>query len=157
MDKCSFWYGSIVRADINSIRFGFCTNVQDRAVITTQSELDNGYPADVVIGNYVTVGHGSILTSCIIQDEVLIGAGSVVGAGSIVESKTILAPGSVVAPGTLIPSGQLWGGNPAVFVKNLDDGQKSSLEKTAEGHFSLAEEHKEEFLPYGTLYQQAEK
>ena len=81
---------------------------------------------------------------------------AVIQEGSIIESKVIVAPGSVVSPGTLIPTGQYWAGNPAVYVRNLSDHEVQSLQEMAEEYSRLAHEHKDEFLPYGTLHQQAE-
>lgn len=156
LDKSSVWYGAVVRGDKNKIKLGFCSNIQDRAVVTCTSELESGFPADVDIGNYVTVGSGAVLTSCIIQDETSIGMNAIVQEGSVIEKNVVVAPGSVVAPGTLIPSGQLWAGNPAQFVRNLTEDEKKNLELVADNYAILAAEHKDEFLPYGTLYQHAE-
>lgn len=125
--------------------------------MTCTSELESGFPADVDIGNYVTVGSGAVLTSCIVQDETHIGMNAVIQEGSVIESHVLVAPGSIVSAGTLIPSGQMWGGNPAKFIRNLTEDEKANMEKVAESYSELASEHKDEFLPYGTLYQEAEK
>lgn len=152
-DKSSIWYGAVMRADRSKIKLGFCSNIQDRAVITCADEAGS---SDVEIGNYVTIGQGATISSCVVQDETYIGMNVVVQEGSIIESKVIIAAGSVVAPGTLIPTGQYWAGNPAVFVRNLSDQEIEDLQVMAEGYSRLAAEHKDEFLPYGTLYQQVE-
>jgi gamma-carbonic anhydrase len=96
------------------------------------------------------------LTSCIIQDQTCIGMNSVVQEGSVIESKVIVGPGSVISSGTLVPSGQYWSGVPARFVRNLSEDEQLNIEKTAEKISSLATEHSDEFLPYGTMYQEAE-
>ena len=114
------------------------------------------HSSDVEIGNYVTIGQGTTLSSCIVQDETHIGMNAVVQEGSIIESKVIVAAGSVVPPGTLIPTGQYWAGNPAVHVRNLSDHEILGLQKMAEEYSRLAHQHRDEFLPYGTLHQQAE-
>lgn len=83
------------------------------------------------IGNYVTVGHGALLTSCTIGDNVLIGQGAIIQEGSIIESNSIVAAGAVVLPETLVPSGQLWAGNPAIFVRDVTDEEIANLEKVS--------------------------
>jgi len=155
-DKSSVWYGAILRADKSKIKLGFCSNIQDRAVITCTDDLESVHSSDVEIGNYVTIGQGTTLSSCIVQDETHIGMNAVVQEGSIIESKVIVAAGSVVPPGTLIPTGQYWAGNPAVHVRNLSDHEILGLQKMAEEYSRLAHQHRDEFLPYGTLHQQAE-
>ena len=78
-----------------------------------------GLPAATVIGRYVTIGQGCLLRSTTVEDECIIGDKSILLEGSLVEHNSILAPGTVLPPGRLIPSGQLWGGNPARFVRDL--------------------------------------
>lgn len=157
LDRSSVWYGAVLRADQNKIKLGYCSSVQDRAVVTCVPELVSGFSADCDIGNFVTVGQGAVLTSCIIQDETIIGPGAIIGEGSIIENKCVIGACAVVPPGTLVPSGQLWAGNPAVFVRALSEAEQLNGEKTAEAHALMASEHSDEFLPFGTVYQEAEK
>jgi carbonic anhydrase/acetyltransferase-like protein (isoleucine patch superfamily) len=98
-------------------------------VINTVSTLESGFPADVDIGNYVTVGHGALLTSCTVGSHVLIGQGSILQEGVVVEDKVIVAAGAVVLPNTLVPSGQLWAGNPAAYVRDLTEEEIANFEK----------------------------
>lgn len=151
------WYGAVVRGDKSKVEVGSFSNVQDKAVITTVSKLESGFPPDVKIGEYVSVGQGAVLTSCLIGDACSIGAGAIVQEGTVVEKKSMVAAGAVVAPGTLIPSGQLWAGNPAKYVRDLTDEEVHAFEKGAKDTALLAKEHDEEWLPFGAVYQQAEK
>ena len=151
------WYGAVLRGDKNKIQVGTGANIQDKAVIGTVSELDSGFPAECKIGDYTSVGQGAVLTSCLVGDACSIGAGAIVQAGSVVEKRSMVAAGAVVVSGTLVPSGQLWAGNPAVYVRDLADEEVADFEKNAESLSLLAKEHSEEFLPYGTVYQQAEQ
>jgi carbonic anhydrase/acetyltransferase-like protein (isoleucine patch superfamily) len=130
--------------------------VQDRAVIHSSPKLSSGLPAEVDIGSYVTIGHGAVLQSCTVKDNVLIGMNSVIQEGSIIESNSMVAAGAVVEPETHIPSGQLWAGFPARYVRDLTDEEIAQFKKTAIMYSELSAKHKEEFLPYGTIYQQAE-
>lgn len=156
-DRASVWYGAVVRGDKNKVMIGTRSAVMDRAVISCVSELESGFPSSTSIGNFVTIGPGALVTSCTVEDEVAIGAGAIIDTGCVIEKQSIVAPGSVVAAGTLIPSGQYWAGNPAKFVRNLSDSEKESFQKIAAANAQLAEEHSQEFLPFGTLYQNAEK
>lgn len=103
-------------------------------VIDTESSLESGHSADVDIGHWVTIGHGALLTSCVVKSCVLIGQGSVIQKGTIIESYSIVAAGSVVQPGTLIPSKQLWAGNPAAYVRDLSDDEAEGLKSVSNYH-----------------------
>ena len=93
------------------------------------AELESGFPANVQIGDYVTIGHGALLTSCTVGDFSLIGQGSIIEEGCIVEKYSMVAAGSVLLSGSLVPTGQLWAGNPAKFIRNLSDEEKNGMEK----------------------------
>jgi hypothetical protein len=93
------------------------------------ANLDSGFPADVSIGDNVTIGHGALLTSCVIGDRVLVGQGSIIQEGCEVENDVIIAAGAVVLPGTLIPSGQLWAGNPAKVIRPLSEQEMANFVK----------------------------
>ena len=110
---------------------GHGTNIQDRAVIDTETELDTGYSPDVEIGNYVTIGHGALITSSIIQSNVLIGQGSIIQKGCVIEPFSILAAGSVLLPGTLIGTKQLWAGNPAKYIRDVTDEEIGNIQKVS--------------------------
>jgi len=155
-DESSVWYGAVVRADSHPITIGFASSVQDRAVVSTLSPkvqtLKSGFPPVCHIGHYVSVGAGSMLTSCRIEDLVEIGEKCVIGEGAVVESNVVLDPGTVVSPYTRIPSGQRWGGNPAQFVEELDEEAKGHIQSHAEATALQAAEHIVEFLPIGNTY-----
>lgn len=152
----SVWYGAVLRGDKNKIKVGHQTNVQDRAVISTVSNLDSGFPSNVDIGDQVTIGHGALITSSIIGNRSLIGQGAVVSEGCEIGNNSMVAAGAVVLPGTLIPPGQLWAGNPAKYVRDVTDDERKLFEKSAASYVDKGREHAEEFLPYGTVYQHAE-
>eukprot|EP00597_Dinobryon_sp_UTEXLB2267_P003264 CAMPEP_0170080246 /NCGR_PEP_ID=MMETSP0019_2-20121128/16434_1 /TAXON_ID=98059 /ORGANISM="Dinobryon sp., Strain UTEXLB2267" /LENGTH=228 /DNA_ID=CAMNT_0010294125 /DNA_START=6 /DNA_END=692 /DNA_ORIENTATION=- len=157
LNHVSIWYGAVLRGDNSGIKVGHMSNIQDRAVINTVESLESGFPSDVDIGDYVTVGHGALLTSCTVGNRVLIGQGSIIQEGSEIGSNSMIAAGAVVLPGTAVPSGQLWAGNPAVYIRDLSEEEIAGLEKSAAAYDRLGKEHAEEFLPYGTVYQAAEK
>ena len=151
------WYGAVLRGDKHPIQVGSFSNIQDRAVVSTVEALESGLPAVVDIGEYVTVGHGAVLTSCVVGDHVLIGQGAIVQEGCVVERYSTIAAGAVLLPDTLVPTGQLWAGNPAKFVRNLTDAEKADMERGAKSYAELSKQHAEEFKPFGLAYQQAEQ
>lgn len=114
-DQCSFWFNSVVRADVHYIRLGNKVNVQDGACIhcTYQKAPTN-------IGNNVSIGHHAIVHGCTIHDNVLIGMGAIVMDNCIIESNSIIAAGSVVLEGTRVESGSVYAGIPAKKVKDVN-------------------------------------
>lgn len=155
-DESSVWYGAVVRGDSHPITIGFSSNIQDRAVIQTLparvETLDTGFPPVCYIGHYVSIGAGSVLVSCRVEDLVEIGEKCTILEGSIVESNVVLEPGTVVPAYSRIPSGQRWGGNPAAFIENLSDEDMDHIKSHAEKIHEIAEEHILEFLPIGNTY-----
>jgi len=153
----SVWYGAVIRGDKSPVRIDHNTNIQDRAVISTVTiNEDSDVPADVHIGDHVTVGHGALLTSCTIGSNCLVGQGAIVEKGVVVQPNVIIGAGSVVREGTFIPSNQLWAGNPAAFVRNLTEADVKHITSSAVHYKSLADDHNAEFLPFGTIHQDVE-
>lgn len=113
-DGCSIWYGAVLRGDVNYIRLGNNSNVQDNAVIhaTYQKSPTN-------IGNNVTIAHGAIVHGCTIHDNVMIGMNAVVLDDAVIECNSIIAAGSVVSKGTRVESGSVYGGIPAKKIKDI--------------------------------------
>lgn len=154
--KASVWYGAVVRGDNNGIEVGAYTSIGDGAVVHTAKSTP-GKPAAVTkIGSHVTIGPGAVIQSAVIEDHATIGAGAVVMEGALVEAYAVVADGAVVHPGRRVPHGQVWGGNPATFVRDATATEQGEVEGKAEETADLAAEHAHEFLPYSTAYQQAE-
>ena len=113
-DECSFWFNSVVRGDVNSIRMGNKVNIQDGAVIHATYEKTK-----VVLGNNVSIGHNALVHGCTIEDNVLVGMGAIVVDNCYIESNCIIAAGAVLLEGTRVESGSIYAGVPAKKVKNL--------------------------------------
>lgn len=113
-DQCSVWFNAVIRADVNSIRIGNKVNVQDGAVLHCTYEK-----TQVVIGNNVSIGHNALIHGCTIEDNVLIGMGSIVMDNCHVESNAIVAAGAVLLEGTQVESWSIYAGVPAKKVKTL--------------------------------------
>ncbi|TYH40146.1 hypothetical protein ES332_D12G226700v1 [Gossypium tomentosum] len=156
-DGASVWNGCVLRGDLNKITVGFCSNVQERCVIHAAWSSPTGLPAETSIERFVTVGAYSLLRSCTIEPECIIGQHSILMEGSLVETHSILEAGSVVPPGRRIPTGELWAGNPARFVRALTHEETLEIPKVAVAINDLSKEHFSEFLPYSTVYLEVEK
>jgi carbonic anhydrase/acetyltransferase-like protein (isoleucine patch superfamily) len=113
------WYNVVIRAELNPVRIGHFSSVGDGTTIKTACSLPHGLSASVNIGKNVTIEPHCSLYSCIIDDDVYIGKGTVVMQGARIERGAHILAGSVVPPGRLIPAGQVWGGNPITYVRDL--------------------------------------
>ena len=114
------WYGATIRAEINPVRIGHFSSIGDGTSINTACSLPVGLSASVNIGKNVTIGEKCSIYSCIIDDDVVVGANTVIMQGSRLERGCYILPNSVVPPGRMIPAGQIWGGSPAVkYVRDL--------------------------------------
>ncbi|WOG99391.1 hypothetical protein DCAR_0518739 [Daucus carota subsp. sativus] len=156
-DGASVWNGSVLRGDLNKISVGFCSNVQEKSVIHAAWSSPTGLPAETLIERFVTVGAYSLLRSCTIEPECIIGQHSILMEGSLVETHSILEAGSVVPPGRRIPTGELWAGNPARFVRTLTHEETLEIPKLAVAINDLSKAYFSEYLPYSTVYLEVEK
>jgi carbonic anhydrase/acetyltransferase-like protein (isoleucine patch superfamily) len=129
-EGCSFWFGSVVRADVNAIVMGNKVNVQDNATVHCTYEK---YPT--VIGNNVSIGHNAIVHGCRIEDNVLIGMGAIVMYNCVFEEGCIVAAGSVVTQGKRLSKGTLWAGVPAKEIGAVPDRLRSGeIERIANNY-----------------------
>ncbi|MEO0507932.1 MAG: gamma carbonic anhydrase family protein [Bacteroidota bacterium] len=111
-NDCSVWFNAVLRGDVHFIHMGDKVNVQDGAVIHCTYQK-----SPTTIGNNVSIGHNAIVHGCTIQDNVLVGMGSIIMDDCVVESNSIIAAGAVVTKGTIIESGSIYAGMPAKKIK----------------------------------------
>lgn len=156
-ENVSIWHNCVVRGDLNSIRIGAFSNVQDRTVIHAASTAPTGLPAATVIGQRVSIGQGCLIRSATIGDACVVGDRSILLEGSRMESQSVLEPGSVLPPGRLVPSGQVWAGRPAKFVRKLSKDEKAAIPEMAEDVCKVVDEYASEFLPQSGAYREAEE
>ena len=123
-DNCSVWFNAVVRGDVNSIKVGNNTNIQDGVVIHATYLKSATY-----VGNNVSIGHNAVVHGCTLKDFTLIGMGAIVMDDAIIETEVIIASGSVVLENTVCESGYLYAGTPAKKIKPLTDEQKALLHK----------------------------
>lgn len=121
---CSVWFNAVVRGDVNYIRVGDYSNIQDNVTVHGTYER-NGTD----IGNYVNIGHNAIIHGCVVNDYVLVGMGAIIMDKAIIESNVIIAAGAVVLENSICESGFLYAGVPAKRIKPLTDEQKALLQK----------------------------
>ena len=133
----SLWYGGVLRGDINSIKIGKFSNLQDGVI----GHLADDYP--LVVGQYVTVGHGAVIHACEIGDECLIGMNSTVLDGAKIGKQSIVAAGSLVPAGMEVPAGSLVAGVPAKIKKQLSEEERGGLKKWAVKYLAVAKAHRE--------------
>lgn len=134
----SLWPMAVARGDVNTIRIGERTNIQDGSVLHVthaHGELAEGHP--LVIGDEVTVGHNVTLHGCNIGERCLIGIGSTVLDGAVLEPYVLLGAGSLVPPGKRLDGGYLWLGSPVRRVRALSEEERLRLEYSAAHYVRL--------------------
>jgi len=116
----SIWYNCVIRADVNRVVIGARSNIQDGSVVHCDSPAP-GKPAGyaTVIGEDVLVGHMVMLHGCTLEDRAFVGMGAIVMNGCTIESDAMLAAGAMLTPNKRIAAGQLWGGRPAAYMRDL--------------------------------------
>lgn len=137
----SVWFNTTIRAEYNPVRIGAYSSIGDNCSIYTANALPTGIPASVTIGNHVIIQNNCTIFSCIIDDEVFIGAGSVIGEGCKIEKGAVVAPNSYIPPGRLITGGSLWSGNPVKLIKELNQNELYSNYIQTFDTWSLAQQH----------------
>src|SRR5690606_27614238 len=116
--ETGIWFGCVLRGDVDRIRIGARTNIQDGTVVHV-SHRDG----PTVIGDEVTVGHLALLHACTLEDRSFVGMKACVMDGAVVESGAMVAAGALVTPGKRVPSGQLWAGSPARPMRDLTEAE----------------------------------
>ncbi|GGG98846.1 gamma carbonic anhydrase family protein [Parapedobacter pyrenivorans] len=123
-ENCSIWFNAVVRGDVNHIRIGKYTNVQDGVVIHCTYGT-----APTTIGDYVNIGHRALVHGCMLMDRILIGMGAIVMDHAVVEDYVIIAAGAVVLEHMVCESGYLYAGVPARKIKPITGEQRRMLDE----------------------------
>jgi len=132
----SIWESAVIRADLNSIRVGKGSSIQDNCSVHTT------FMHATLIGDYVTAGHNCVLHACEIGDRTVIGMGAIVLDGAKVGNDCVIGAGSVVTEGTIVPDGSLVLGIPGKVVKEVSDSMKEAFMAGAQLYIELGKQHK---------------
>ncbi|AXU18663.1 gamma carbonic anhydrase family protein [Novosphingobium sp. THN1] len=139
----SIWYNCVLRGDVNFIRIGARTNIQDGSVIHVDSPAPNkpdGFPT--IIGEDVLVGHLAMVHGCVIEDRGFVGLGAIVMSDAHIESDGMLAAGAMLTGGKRVLSRQLWGGRPARYMRDLDDAAIADMQRGVQHYVRNGQAHK---------------
>ena len=135
-DDASFWFHTAARGDVNSIRIGNRSNVQDGSILHVTHER---FP--LTIGDDVVIGHSAMVHGCVLEDGCLIGIGARVLDGAVVEAGAQVAAGALVAPGKTVPAGHLAMGIPAKTVRALSDREKAEIVAISQRYVRIKDEY----------------
>jgi carbonic anhydrase/acetyltransferase-like protein (isoleucine patch superfamily) len=132
----SVWYNAVLRGDLAPIRIGAESNIQDGSVV----HVDEGVPC--IVGRRVGVGHRVILHGCTVEDECLVGMGSVILNDVRIGTGSVVAAGAVIPEGVIIPPGSLVIGVPGRVVRPVDDVLRERIRSTWAHYVDMARSHR---------------
>lgn len=135
----SIWFNSVVRGDVNYIRIGERTNVQDNCTLHVTKDT---YP--LILGSNITVGHNVTLHGCTINDRCLIGMGAIILDDAEIGPDSIVGAGALVTEGTMVPPGSLALGMPAKVVRPLREEEKERIKRSAENYMGYVRNYLED-------------
>lgn len=141
-DESSVWPLTVIRGDINTIRIGRRSSVQDGSVLhVTHDGPYNPGGYSLTVGDAVTIGHQVTLHGCSLGNRILVGMATVVMDGAVVEDEVIIGAGSLVTPGKTLESGHLYVGRPAQAVRPLTERERAYFDYTAQRYVDLARQY----------------
>ena len=135
-DQASIWFNSVLRGDIDHIVIGENTNIQDGTVI----HCHKGSPT--IIGKNVSVGHNSTIHGCTIEDNCLIGMGTIIMSGAYIGKNTMIAAGSLIPQGRIIPENSLVMGNPGQVMRKITKTEMQLMKDNVMDYIQLTKEFK---------------
>ncbi|MEO7994735.1 MAG: gamma carbonic anhydrase family protein [bacterium] len=140
-EESSVWYTAVLRGDTAPIRIGHQTNLQDGTIV----HVDEGVPCTV--GSRVGVGHRAILHGCTVEDDCLIGMGSILLNGVVVGRGSLIAAGALLPEGTKVPPGSLVMGMPGKVVRPIDADLTQRIAATWRHYVEQAKRHRDGAFP----------
>ena len=133
----SLWFNTVVRGDVNEIRIGARTNIQDGTVVHVTSGGHGTY-----IGAEVTIGHGAVIHACTLEDGCLIGMGATVMDGAVIERGAMVAAGALITSGRCVRRGELWVGSPARRLREVTGEERDHIAWSAGNYAELAQAYR---------------
>lgn len=137
-EETTVWFGCVIRGDVNTIRIGKRTNIQDGTVIHVTRKI-----GPTRIGDNVTIGHRALLHACTLEDECFVGMGASLQDFATVESGGMLAAGAQLTPNKHVPKGQIWAGNPARFFRDMTEQESAFILQSAQNYVTHGYEYRE--------------
>jgi carbonic anhydrase/acetyltransferase-like protein (isoleucine patch superfamily) len=134
-EEANIWYNAVIRGDEGPLKIGARTNIQDLVMVHCNRE------ESCTIGNDVTIGHRAIVHGCTIHDRVLIGMGAIILDGAIIEEDVIIGAGTLVASNKRIPSKSLVVGVPGKIVRTLTDEEIADIKASADEYVKLSKKY----------------
>ncbi len=132
----NIWFGCVIRGDVNIIRIGERTNIQDGTVVHVARK---GGPTH--IGSGITIGHCALIHAATLEDDCFVGMHATVMDFAVVESGAMVAAGALVAPNKRVPKGELWAGNPARLMRPMKQSEIDYIPESARHYVSLAQKY----------------
>ena len=133
----SIWFNVVLRGDVNYIRVGERSNIQDGTIVHVATD---SYPT--LIGNEVLIGHMAVIHACTLEDGCFIGMSATVMDGAVVEKGAMVAAGALVPPGKRVVSNQLWAGSPAKFRRDLTELEKTQNTEQIQRYVDLGQRYR---------------
>ena len=138
--ESGIWFNCLLRGDVNEIRIGERTNIQDGSVVHVSGQGQGTY-----IGNDITIGHMALIHACTLEDGCFIGMNATVMDDCVVESGAMVAAGALVPPGKRVLAGQVWGGTPARCLRDIRESDLQMMRHTAPYYVELAHSYRKGF------------
>ncbi|MEQ1656907.1 MAG: gamma carbonic anhydrase family protein [Nitrospira sp.] len=135
-EDCSVWFNAVIRGDVNHIRIGNRTNVQDLCMLHVTHDT---HP--LIIGNEVTIGHSVVLHGCTIKDRVLVGMGAIVMDGAVIGEDSVVGAGALVVEGTVVPPKSLILGSPGRVRRGVSDAELAWIKESAANYVKYARQY----------------
>lgn len=135
-EQCSVWFNAVIRGDVNYIRIGDRTNVQDLCMLHVTHDT---HP--LIIGNAVTIGHHVVLHGCTIQDRVLVGMGAIIMDGAVIGEDSVVGAGALVVEDTIVPPQSLILGSPAKVKRPVTEKELAWIRESAENYVKYASQY----------------
>lgn len=141
-DDCSVWPFVAIRGDVNTVRIGHRTNIQDGCILHVTRKSDSNPSGNpLVIGDDVTIGHKVMMHGCQLGSRILVGMGAIIMDGAIVEDDVFIGAGTLVPPNKILESGYLYVGNPMRKARRLNDSEIAFLRTSAVNYVALKDDY----------------
>ncbi len=137
----SVWPGCVIRGDVNIVRIGKRTNIQDGTVIHVTRPQIAGQGGQTIIGDNITIGHMVMLHACTLEDACFVGMKASVIDGAVVKTGGMVAAGAVVTYRKIVPAGEIWAGNPAKLLREMKQAEKDFIMQSAQNYVNDAADY----------------